>query len=66
MVLTAGGQDLCMLQWRVGVDQAPDSGDEAMDGDDDNELIDVDGGLMVKAEQQKPDRPKLSPIDGPW
>jgi microtubule-associated protein-like 6 len=67
-LLTVGGRDLCVMQWRVGVDRAVESGDEGGADEEDVETIAVDGGLMPKDDPPVDPRakPRPSPWDGPW
>jgi len=66
-VLTCGGKDKCVFYWRHTVDDSAESGDEAGESGDDEE-IEFDCGLLDKNDPPPDHREKAKSYsgDGPW
>lgn len=68
LLLSVGGKDMCVMQWRHVADATPESGDEAKE-EDDLATIEVDGGLLNKEDPRKDplkDKPPPQGWDGKW
>jgi len=66
-VVSLGGRDRCLFQWKVLPPATADSGDEAGDSGDDSEL-EIDGGLGGASKQILDEEPVINNTEGvkPW